>query len=149
MRAADSDDMLSRIKDCPTGPMPWAIATRASIPPAYSDVRSIVVAAWVAPRSGGDLAAALLADELKGPMNVHRDYGLPAYVGRDSLVIVSSYSGKRGDTVELRGGAKARGEGLRSRPVGRSRSSRASSNYPVVTFSLNAQRVPLGTRSDW
>ena len=51
----------------------------------YGDVRNIVVAGMGGSAIGGDLAAALLLGELKVPMSVHRDYGLPAYVGRDSL----------------------------------------------------------------
>ena len=89
IRAADSGDMLGRIKDLPKQVRDaWAIASKATIQRAYSDVRSIVVAGMGGSAIGGDLAAALLADELKVPMTVHRDYGLPAYVGRDSLVIV-------------------------------------------------------------
>jgi len=129
IRAADSGDMLGRIKDLPKQVRDaWAIASKATIPPAYSDVRSIVVAGMGGSAIGGDLAAALLADELKVPMTVHRDYGLPAYVGRDSLVIVSSYSGNTEETLSRKIAELAR-----------------ASNYPVVTFSYKAQpRAALG-----
>ncbi|MDQ2912321.1 MAG: SIS domain-containing protein, partial [Chloroflexota bacterium] len=110
IRAADPDDMLSRIKDLPKQVRDaWAIASKASIAPPYSDVRNIVVAGMGGSAIGGDLAAALLADELKVPMSVHRDYGLPAYVGRDSLVIVSSYSGNTEETLSSFEEARKRG----------------------------------------
>ena len=93
IRAADPGNMLDRIKDLPKQVRDaWTIARAAQLPPAHGDVRNITVAGMGGSAIGGDLAAALLAGELKVPMNVHRDYGLPAYVGRDSLVIASSYS---------------------------------------------------------
>src|SRR5256885_7581838 len=45
IRAADPDDMLSRIKDLGKQIRDaWAIVTKATLPPAYGDVRNIVVA---------------------------------------------------------------------------------------------------------
>src|SRR5438093_12101187 len=93
IRAADPDDMLGRTKDLPKQVRDaWAIASKATLPPAYADVRNITIAGMGGSAIGGDLALALLSDDLKIPAMVHRDYGLPAFVGRDSLVIVSSYS---------------------------------------------------------
>ena len=147
IRAADPDDMLGRIKDLPKQVRDaWAIATKASLPPAYGDVRNVVVAGMGGSAIGGDLAAALLADELKVPMTVHRDYGLPAYVGRDSLVIASSYSGNTEETLSAFEDARKRGAkvlvlttGGKIAELGR------ASNFPVVTFSYKAQpRAALG-----
>ncbi|TMF79452.1 MAG: bifunctional phosphoglucose/phosphomannose isomerase [Chloroflexi bacterium] len=147
IRAADPGDMLGRIKDLPKQVRDaWAIASKASIAPAYSDVRNITVAGMGGSAIGGDLAAALLADELKVPMTVHRDYGLPAYVGRDSLVIASSYSGNTEETLSSFEEARKRGAkvlvlttGGKIAELGR------ASNYPVVTFSYKAQpRAALG-----
>jgi glucose/mannose-6-phosphate isomerase len=42
---------------------------------------------------GGDIARRLALAESKVPVWVHRDYGLPPFVDRDTLVIASSYSG--------------------------------------------------------
>ena len=147
IRAADSGDMLGRIKDLPKQVRDaWAIAGKATIPPAYSDVRSIVVAGMGGSAIGGDLAAALLADELKVPMTVHRDYGLPAYVGRDSLVIVSSYSGNTEETLSSFEEARKRGAKVLALTTGGKIAELArASNYPVVTFSYKAQpRAALG-----
>src|SRR5919202_945949 len=119
IRAGDPDDMLRRIKELSQQVRDaWAIASGATLPPAYGDVRNITVTGMGGSAIGGDLAAALLADELKVPMFVHRDYGAPAYVGRDSLVITTG-----GKIAEL---ARA-------------------SNFPIVTFSYKAQpRAALG-----
>src|SRR5205807_9192688 len=136
IRAADPEDMLGRIKELPKQIRDaWAIATKASIPPAYSDVRSIVVAGMGGSAIGGDLAAALLADELKVPMNVHHDYGLPAYVGRDSPVIVSSYSGNTEATLSSFEAAPKRGAKVVEFTTGGQAAALARvPNYPVATF---------------
>jgi glucose/mannose-6-phosphate isomerase len=147
IRAADPDDMLGRIKDLPKQVRDaWAIAGKATIAPAYSDVRNITVAGMGGSAIGGDLAAALLADELKVPMSVHRDYGLPAYVGRDSLVIVSSYSGNTEETLSSFEEARKRGAKVLALTTGGKIAELArASNYPVVTFSYKAQpRAALG-----
>jgi glucose/mannose-6-phosphate isomerase len=147
IRAADPDDMLSRIKDLPKQVRDaWAIASKAPIAPTYSDVRNIVVAGMGGSAIGGDLAAAILADELKVPMTVHRDYGLPAYVGRDSLVIVSSYSGNTEETLSSFEEARKRGAKVLALTTGGKIAELArASNYPVVTFSYKAQpRAALG-----
>ena len=147
IRSADPDDMLSRIKDLPKQVRDaWAIATKATLPPAYGDVRNIVVTGMGGSAIGGDLAAALLADELKIPMTIHRDYGAPAFVGRDTLVIASSYSGNTEETLSAFEEARKRGAkilvlttGGKIAELGR------ASNYPVVTFSYKAQpRAALG-----
>jgi glucose/mannose-6-phosphate isomerase len=147
IRAADPDDMLSRIKDLPKQVRDaWTIASKATIAPTYSDVRNIVVAGMGGSAIGGDLAAAILADELKVPMTVHRDYGLPAYVGRDSLVIVSSYSGNTEETLSSFEEARKRGAKVLALTTGGKIAELArASNYPVVTFSYKAQpRAALG-----
>src|SRR5438477_5595171 len=141
IRAADSGDMLGRIKDLPKQVRDaWAIAGKATIPPAYSDVRSIVVAGMGGSAIGGDLAAALVADELRVPMTVHRDYGLPAYVGRDSLVITSSYSGNTEETLSAFDEARKRGAKIVLITTGGRLSELATAaGVPVVRFSYAAR----------
>src|SRR5437773_3842118 len=147
IRAADPEGMLDRIKELPQQVRDaWSIASAATIPPAYGDVRSIVVSGMGGSAIGGDLAAALLAEELKVPMSVHRDYGLPAYVGRDSLVIVSSYSGNTEETLSSFEEARKRGAKILALTTGGKIAELArASNYPIVTFSYKAQpRAALG-----
>jgi len=147
IRAGDPEDMLGRIKELGKQTRDaWSIASRATLPPAYGDVRSITVAGMGGSAIGGDLAAALLADELKMPMSVHRDYGLPAYVGRDSLVIASSYSGNTEETLSSFEEARKRGAKVLALTTGGKLAELArASNYPVITFSYKARpRATLG-----
>jgi glucose/mannose-6-phosphate isomerase len=147
IREADPDDMLGRIKDLPKQVRDaWAIASKATLPPAYADVRNIVVVGMGGSAIGGDLALALLADELKIPAMVHRDYGLPAFIGRDSLVIVSSYSGNTEETLSGFEEARKRGAKILAITTGGKLVELArASNYPVITFSYKARpRATLG-----
>jgi glucose/mannose-6-phosphate isomerase len=147
IRAADPGNMLDRIKDLPKQVREaWRIASTAMLPPAHGDVRNITVAGMGGSAIGGDLAAALLADELKVPMGVHRDYGLPAYIGRDSLVIVSSYSGNTEETLSSFAEAQKRGARVIALTTGGKIAELAkAARYPVVTFSYTAQpRAALG-----
>ena len=147
IRAADPDDMLGRIKELGQQVKDaWKIARAAQLPPSHADVRNVTVAGMGGSAIGGDLAAALLADELKVPMSVHRDYGLPGYVGRDSLVIVSSYSGNTEETLSAFEEARKRGAKVLAITTGGTLADLArASNYPVITFSYKARpRATLG-----
>lgn len=147
IRAADPGDMLARVKDLPAQVRDaWAITRRAPLPPHYADVRSIVVAGMGGSAIGGDLAAALVAGELKVPMTVHRDYGLPGYVGRDTLVLTSSYSGNTEETLTALDEAKRRGAKVMCLTTGGKVAAFGRANgYPVLTFSYSAQpRAALG-----
>ena len=147
IRAADKDNMLDRIKDLGTQVRDaWKIGKGATIPPAYADVRNIVLAGMGGSAIGGDFAAALLAGDLKIPMVIHRDYGLPAFVGRDTLVITSSYSGNTEETLSSFEQAQKRGAKVLALTTGgRVLELAKAANYPVVTFSYKAQpRAALG-----
>ncbi|HET7699577.1 MAG TPA: bifunctional phosphoglucose/phosphomannose isomerase [Candidatus Limnocylindria bacterium] len=147
IRAADPANMLDRIKDLSTQVRDaYALALRATLPPAYADVRNITVSGMGGSAIGGEIASALLADDLAIPMAVHRDYGLPKYVGRDSLVIASSYSGNTEETLAAFDVAQRRGaKVLILTTGGRIAELGKAAGYPIVTFSYKAQpRAALG-----
>lgn len=145
IRAHDSKDMLGRIKELPAQLRDaWAITRKAQLPPQYGDVRNIVLAGMGGSAIGGDLAAALLLGELKVPMIVHRDYGQPGYVGRDTLVIASSYSGNTEETLSGLEDAKKRGAKILCVTTGGKIAAFAQANgLPLITFTYAA--VPRAT----
>ncbi|HPP66805.1 MAG TPA: bifunctional phosphoglucose/phosphomannose isomerase [bacterium] len=57
----------------------------------------------------GDILKKLVEINSSTPFFVHRDYGLPNFVGKDSLVIVVSYSGNTEETIDAYQQAIARG----------------------------------------
>jgi glucose/mannose-6-phosphate isomerase len=62
-------------------------------------IRNIVLTGLGGSAIGGDLLRSYLADELSLPFVINRHYSLPDFVGRDSLVVVSSYSGNTEETI--------------------------------------------------
>jgi len=61
--------------------------------------KNIVLAGMGGSAIGGDLLRSYLQFELRQPFVIHRNYGLPAYIDKDSLVICSSYSGTTEETL--------------------------------------------------
>ncbi len=73
---------------------------------AYKNVRNIVVAGMGGSALGADLVRHLYKDELPVSMEICKDYDLPNYVGKDTLVILSSYSGSTEETISCAAQAK-------------------------------------------
>ena len=62
-------------------------------------IQNIVIAGMGGSAIGGDLLRSYLADKIRAPIFVNRHYSLPEFVGQNSLVFVSSYSGNTEETV--------------------------------------------------
>jgi glucose/mannose-6-phosphate isomerase len=96
----DPAGMLARIKELPAQyRKAWQDAKSFSLPAGYRNVNKIVVLGMGGSAIGADLVKALLHDELKIPFLVHRDYGMPAYVDENTLLIASSFSGDTEETL--------------------------------------------------
>jgi len=65
----------------------------------YTGINNIVVAGMGGSAIGGDLVRSYLADKIDIPFYICRNYNLPQYVNKNSLVIVSSYSGNTEETL--------------------------------------------------
>ena len=76
-----------------------AIGEKIELRADYSGVQNIVVAGMGGSGIGANFVAAIVQDELNIPFAVSKGYDLPKYVGKNSLVIVSSYSGNTEETV--------------------------------------------------
>jgi len=72
-------------------------------------IGNIVICGMGGSAIGGDLFRAYAIDTIRLPISVVRDYLLPAFVGKDSLVIASSYSGNTEETLDSFGEALKRG----------------------------------------
>lgn len=88
-----------------------AIGHAARLPRAPRGITSIVLTGLGGSAIAGDLLRSYLAGTLDVPLVVNRHYTLPAFVGRGTLVLVSSYSGNTEETnaahrAALRRGAK-------------------------------------------
>jgi glucose/mannose-6-phosphate isomerase len=96
----DPDNMLARIKELPMQcKQAWQSAMDFKLPGDYADVDKVVILGMGGSAIGGDLIKSLVAYEMKIPIIVHRDYGLPACVDKKTLLIASSYSGNTEETL--------------------------------------------------
>jgi glucose/mannose-6-phosphate isomerase len=62
-------------------------------------IQNIVLTGLGGSAIGGDLLRSYLAEELKVPFMVNRSHVLPEFVGQNTFVIVSSYSGNTEETI--------------------------------------------------
>ncbi len=147
IHAADPGDMLGRIRDLASQVRDaWTLVRSARLPRELGRVRDVTVLGMGGSAIGGELAAALLAGELRVPMAVSRDYALPAYVGTESLVIASSYSGNTEETLSAFAEARRRGAKILALTTGGTLASECeAAGISIVRFSYEAKpRAALG-----
>jgi glucose/mannose-6-phosphate isomerase len=77
----------------------FRIGKNAKVNLKLKGVQNILLTGLGGSAIGGDLLRSYLAEELKIPFVVNRHYVLPEFVGRSTLVIVSSYSGNTEETI--------------------------------------------------
>jgi len=75
----------------------------------YDNIQNIVVAGMGGSAIGGDVVRVLVSNNLKVPFFVSRNYKLPGWVGKNTLVICSSYSGNTEETLTAYDNALAAG----------------------------------------
>jgi glucose/mannose-6-phosphate isomerase len=76
----------------------------------FSQVRQVIVAGMGGSAIGADLLKAYIAPLSTISIDIHRDYGLPAWAeGPETLVIVSSHSGNTEETLSAMDAALERG----------------------------------------
>ncbi|MEK7818178.1 MAG: bifunctional phosphoglucose/phosphomannose isomerase [Bacteroidota bacterium] len=75
------------------------IGNDAKIKLNLKNINSIVLSGLGGSAIGGDLLRSYLSDDLKIPFSVSRNYFLPNFVDKNTLVIIGSYSGNTEETI--------------------------------------------------
>lgn len=100
IEALDSQQMLSSIevfnKQCTDA---WDATKAIEFPDAYRNVNSIVLFGMGGSALGIDVVKSLFATELRLPVEIVNGYDIPACVNKDTLAILSSYSGTTEEVV--------------------------------------------------
>ncbi len=99
IKAIDPSEMLSVVAQTPEMMIK---AGELSPVPALRKIKKtnqIVVAGMGGSAISGDIAAGLLFYKAAVPIYVNRDYRLPAFVGKETLVLALSYSGETEETL--------------------------------------------------
>jgi glucose/mannose-6-phosphate isomerase len=123
----------------------WDETRSISFPDSYKHVRNVVVAGMGGSAYGTHVIQTLFKDELKVPVFSIPDYTLPAWVGSDTLVVLSSYSGNTEETLAAGIDAQKKGAlitGLAS--GGKLAEFLKANNYPgyIYKASFNPCNVP-------
>ena len=85
------------------------IALKANFQQPKNEIHNIVICGMGGSGIGGSLVAKWLENELSVSVTVVKDYSLPAFISKNSLVIGSSYSGNTEETISAVEEAVAKG----------------------------------------
>ena len=100
IRRIDPSEMHKCIMDFPSqAEEAYSIGKSAAVPIRSATLTSVLITGLGGSAIGGDLLRAYMADEIRVPITVNRHYTLPEFVGKKTLVIVSSYSGNTEETI--------------------------------------------------
>jgi len=75
----------------------------------YKPIMNVVIAGMGGSAIGAEVVLNATRDICSVPMVISRSYAMPHYVNKDSLVVISSYSGNTEETVEAYRDARAKG----------------------------------------
>lgn len=67
------------------------------------EIRNVALLGLGGSAFGGELIRNLTADNMRVPFSIHRGYNAPAYAGKHTLAIISSYSGNTEETLSMAG----------------------------------------------
>lgn len=77
----------------------WTEVSQISIPDDLLSIKNVVVSGMGGSALGGRIIDSLIMDRATTPIEISTEFGLPNYVGAESLVIVCSYSGNTEETL--------------------------------------------------
>ena len=109
IKRLDRFDMLGKIAhladQCREG---WRLGKSWSVPARLRNSKKLLLAGMGGSAIGGDLLHGLFGQALSRPILVNRDYDLPAWVDRQTVVLAISYSGNTEETLSAFRQARAR-----------------------------------------
>lgn len=110
IKALDSSDVLDSVVLLPVQfEAAWTAVKSLAIPQEYTGATNIVVSGMGGSALGGRVIHALYGRELRAPIEVSTGYHVPGYVGKNTLLIASSYSGNTEETLQSFHEARERG----------------------------------------
>ncbi|MCE1165581.1 MAG: bifunctional phosphoglucose/phosphomannose isomerase [Bacteroidetes bacterium] len=100
LKKFDKQDMFSVLFDFPVQICDAVdIAGSVKLKGNYKGIKNIIINGLGGSAIGGDILRSFTAGEIKIPVTVNRNYTLPSYAGKDTLAVLSSYSGNTEETV--------------------------------------------------
>lgn len=113
VRNVDRENILQNIQELPMQiENCWQDWKSIPIPAHYINAKNILILGMGGSAIGGSLVASLAESKSKIPVIVSRDYDIPEWVDRNTLVIAVSYSGSTEETITAFQAASERTEKL-------------------------------------
>jgi glucose/mannose-6-phosphate isomerase len=125
----------------------WERVGQVDLPDAFRSVRSILVAGMGDSAIGGSLLKSYAEGQISVPCAIWRDFGLPAYANRETLVIVVSQSGNTEETLSALVEARERGCQLLVVTAG-GQIAEFANTWQIPLVSLLCQSHPSGAAGD-
>ncbi len=85
------------------------ICNNTSLKPSNKEIQSVLICGLGGSGIGGTVVSQIVANDAKTPIVINKDYKIPAFVNKNTLVICSSYSGNTEETLEMLASAEAQG----------------------------------------
>jgi glucose/mannose-6-phosphate isomerase len=76
-----------------------AISERALLSPSAHPIHNVFISGLGGSGIGGSIVAEIVSEEATLPIQVNKDYFIPAYVNQNTLAIICSYSGNTEETI--------------------------------------------------
>ena len=100
LKKVDSNNMFDSIINFPKNiDEALKIAKKIKFKNKYDKIENVVIAGMGGSAIGGDIVLALGKENIDIPFTISRNYTLPNWVNKNSLVICSSYSGNTEETL--------------------------------------------------
>ena len=101
MQNLDRENILGNYQDFPDQVQKcWSDWQKIALPTPYINAKSILILGMGGSAQGGGIVAGLAEKKSPIPIAVLRDYTLPGWVDKNTLVIAISYSGETEETIE-------------------------------------------------
>jgi len=101
LRQTDTSDMLSHIADFPNQlKKGWDDIQKMALPSYFATCDRIIICGMGGSGIGGDLVRSVVLSDANKPIEIHRNYGIPNYTNRKTLVIAVSHSGTTEETLD-------------------------------------------------
>ena len=100
INAIDKTGLLSSVESLPDQIQDaWEQTQDLVFPDTFPNISNIIVSGMGGSSLGAQVIKRLFKDELSVPIEIYPHYHLPGYAGKNSLVILSSYSGTTEETL--------------------------------------------------
>lgn len=136
----DPSGMLQHLHEFPEQcQRAWSSSSRLRLPEDYAQISSVIISGMGGSAIGGEFIQRIMALDSGLPVRVHRDYGLPPFVDKHTLLIFSSYSGNTEETIScFAESLKTEGKKLVLTTGGKLRELAEKEGFPVLPIDYRA-----------